>query len=49
MEIRVLRENFLEADYPLRSIRVERTGKKRIQGIYVSNGRVRNLWFVKQE
>jgi len=47
-EIKVLRENFLEADGPLRTIRVERNKKGRILGIYVSNGRVRNLWFEKQ-
>jgi CubicO group peptidase (beta-lactamase class C family) len=47
-EIKVLREDILEADYPLRSIRVERDKRGRISGFYVSNGRVRNLWFEKQ-
>lgn len=47
-EIKVLREDILEADYPLNSIQGKRNKKGRILGIYVSNGRVRKLWFEKQ-
>jgi len=48
-EIKVLRENFLESELdPFRSIRTERDKKGRILGLYVSNGRVRNLWFERQ-
>lgn len=46
--IQILRENYLEAElWPLRSIRIDRNNKGRILGFYVSNGRVRNLWFEK--
>lgn len=48
LEMKVLREDILEADYPLNSIQVERNKKGRILGFYVSNGRVRKLWFEKQ-
>jgi hypothetical protein len=47
-ELKILREDILEADYPLNSIQVERNKKGRILGFYVSNGRVRKLWFEKQ-
>ncbi len=46
--IKVLRENDLEGqDSPFRTIRISRDRKNRINGLYVSNGRVRNLWFEK--
>ena len=46
--IRVLRKNDLEGqNTPFRTIRVSRDSKGRIRGLYVTNGRVRNLWFEK--
>jgi len=48
-EIRIIREDDLEGKLRVfRGIKVKRDKKKRILGLLVSNGRVRNLWFVKQ-
>lgn len=47
-EIRILRENDLEGkESPFGGIRVKRDRRGRIEGLYVSNGRVRHLWFEK--
>lgn len=45
--VRIISKDQLEADHPLRDIRLERDKKGRIRGMYVSNGRVRNLWLEK--
>lgn len=48
-EIRIIREDDLEGKLGAFSgIKVKRDKKKRILGLLVSNGRVRNLWFEKQ-
>ena len=48
-EIRIIREDDLEGKlWAFREIKVKRDKKKRILGLLVSNGRVRNLWFEKQ-
>jgi len=48
-EIRIIREDDLEGKLRAFSgIKVKRDKKKRILGLLVSNGRVRNLWFEKQ-
>jgi CubicO group peptidase (beta-lactamase class C family) len=48
-KIDILRRNDLEAALdPFRTIRVKRDRHDRIEGLYVTNGRVRNLWFEKQ-
>ena len=41
-------KDLLEGDYPLNVLRFERENGK-ISGVYISNGRVRNLWFKKTE
>ncbi len=47
-EIRINREDDLEAELEaFKGIRVKRDKKKKILGLYVSNGRVRNFWFEK--
>jgi CubicO group peptidase (beta-lactamase class C family) len=47
-KINILRENDLEGiQSPFQGIRVKRDSKGIILGLYVSNGRVRNLWFEK--
>jgi hypothetical protein len=47
--IDILRRDDLEARLePFRTIRVKRDRRGRIEGLYVTNGRVRNLWFEKQ-
>jgi CubicO group peptidase (beta-lactamase class C family) len=47
-EISILREDDLEGkESPFSGIRVKRNKRGRILGLYVSNGRVRNLWFNK--
>jgi len=48
-KIDILRRDDLEASLePFRAIRVKRDRRGRIEGLYVTNGRVRNLWFEKQ-
>jgi CubicO group peptidase (beta-lactamase class C family) len=48
-EIRIIREDDLEGElWAFKEIKVKRDKKKRILGLLVSNGRVRNLWFEKQ-
>ena len=48
-EISIIREDDLEGKLSAFSdIKVKRDQKKRILGLLVSNGRVRNLWFEKQ-
>ncbi len=48
-EIRIIRENVLEGKLEAFSdIMVKRDNKKRILGLLVSNGRVRDLWFEKK-
>jgi hypothetical protein len=47
-EINILREDILEASYPLGNIQVSQDRKGRINGLHVSNGRVKNLWLEKQ-
>lgn len=47
-EINILREDILEANYPLGIIQVSRDRKGRINGLHVSNGRVKNLWLEKK-
>ena len=48
-KIDILRRDDLEAALePFRTIRVKRDRRDRIEGLYVTNGRVRNLWFEKQ-
>ncbi|MDW3648113.1 MAG: serine hydrolase domain-containing protein [Bacteroidia bacterium] len=45
----VKRENYLSADHgAFGSIKVKRDKKGEVAGFYVSNGRVRNMWFVKR-
>jgi hypothetical protein len=48
-EISIIREDDLEGKLSAFSeIKIKRDQKKRILGLLVSNGRVRNLWFEKQ-
>lgn len=48
-DIELLRENYLEADlWVFSDIKVKRNKKKEVEGLYVSNGRARNVWFEKR-
>lgn len=44
-----VRKDILEGRGPLRNVKFQKNKKGEITGIFVSNGRVRNLWFKKQE
>ena len=47
-EIKVLDKDMLEADlWVFKNIKIKRNDDGEIVGIYVSNGRVRNMWFEK--
>lgn len=47
-EIKVLNEDYLEANlWAFKDIQVKRAANNQIEGIFVSNGRVRNMWFSK--
>jgi len=48
-EMKVLRRDVLEGEWPLSIIRFKRNEKDSVTGITVSNGRVINLWFEKQK
>jgi hypothetical protein len=46
--IDIIRENDFRAEFPaFGDIRIKRDKRKRIEGLHVSNGRVKNLWFRK--
>ncbi len=48
-DIKIIREDYLEGKlWAFNGIKVKRDKKKKILGLLVSNGRVRNLWFEKQ-
>lgn len=47
-KIKVLKQDVLEGQWPFYIIKYKRNKKGDVLGIYVSNGRVRNLWFEKQ-
>ena len=42
------KKDLLEGNYPLSYIKIKREGAE-IKGVWISNGRVRNLWFSKTE
>jgi len=46
-EMKVLKKNVLEGEWPLSISKYKRNDEGQITGIYVSNGRVKNLWFEK--
>jgi len=46
--IKIQGEDTLESDLRIfKDISVKRNDKQEVEGIYVTNGRVRNLWFKK--
>jgi len=47
--MKVLKNNVLESEWPMAITKYKRDKKGEVTGIYVSNGRVRNLWFEKQK
>lgn len=47
-EMKVLKQDILESQWPFSIIKYQREKIGGVTGIYVSNGRVRNLWFEKQ-
>lgn len=47
-EMKVLKKDVLEGHWPFSIARIQRDENGIINGILVSNGRVRNLWFEKQ-
>jgi CubicO group peptidase (beta-lactamase class C family) len=48
-KMKVLKNDVLEGEWPMLIIKYKRNKKGDVTGIYVSNGRVRNLWFEKQK
>lgn len=48
-KMKVLKNNVLESEWPMTITKYKRNKKGEVTGIYVSNGRVRNLWFEKQK
>jgi len=44
-----IKKDILEGDWPVSIAKFQRDEDGNINGILVSNGRVRNLWFEKQE
>ena len=47
-EIKLLNKNNLQADlWAFKDIKIKRAANNEIEGIFVSNGRVRNMWFYK--
>lgn len=47
-KMKVLKHDVLEGNWPFYIIKFKRNKKGDVLGIYVTNGRVRNLWFEKQ-
>jgi len=48
-ELSVKRDNYLSANHgAFASVKVKRNKKGEVEGFYVSNGRVRNMWFEKR-
>ena len=48
--IEIIDENTLEADFwAFKDIKIKRKKNNEIEGIFVSNGRVRNMWFYKAQ
>ena len=48
-KMKVLKNDVLESEWPMAITKYKRDKKGEVTGIYVSNGRVRNLWFEKQK
>ena len=48
-KMKVLKNDVLESEWPMTITKYKRNKKGEVTGIYVSNGRVRNLWFEKQK
>ncbi|MDA3883991.1 MAG: serine hydrolase [Candidatus Delongbacteria bacterium] len=48
-EMKVLKSDVLESEWPMALTKYKRDKKGEVTGFYVSNGRVRNLWFEKQK
>ena len=47
--MKILKEDILEGEWPFNIARVKHNQKGDISGLYVTNGRVRNLWFEKRK
>ena len=48
-KMKVLKSDVLEGEWPMLITKYKRDKKGKVTGFYVSNGRVRNLWFEKQK
>ena len=48
-EMKRIKKDILEGNWPLSISKYKRNDQGEIIGIFVSNGRVRNLWFEKQK
>ncbi len=48
-KMKVLKQDVLESEWPMAISKYKRDKEGQVIGIYVSNGRVRNLWFEKQK
>ena len=49
LRMKFIKENVIEGQWPFNIAKFKRDESGEIQGLYVSNGRVRNLWFEKKE
>jgi len=48
-QMKLLKKDVLEGKWPLSIAKYKRDGEGQVIGFYVSNGRVKNLWFEKKE
>jgi hypothetical protein len=48
-KMKLLKKDVLEGEWPLSISKYKRNDAGQITGIYISNGRVKNLWFEKQK
>jgi hypothetical protein len=47
--MKIVKKDILEGEWPFNIVRFQRDSESKIKGILVTNGRVRNLWFEKQD
>jgi hypothetical protein len=48
-EMKILKKDVLEGQWPFSIAKFSRDKKGKVSGAFVSNGRVRNLWFEKRK
>jgi hypothetical protein len=46
--MKILKKDVLEGEWPLSISKYKRDGTGQVTGIFISNGRVKNLWFERK-